>query len=207
MAFNVNDFTSDMSSLGGGLARANMFRVSITNPTGLGDSRNAGSSSAGGSTDLLIKGAQIPGSTLAPLPVQYGGRSIKLTGFRTFDNWTVTIINDEEYAHRLWIQNWMYSIAGMPDGTRGGIEKSSLYNMKTDATVTTYNNQATAVSTWNIKNMWPTALGDITLDWSSDTIEEYTCEFAFEYWTHGHKTAGSDGVITEVTVVSTGAVA
>ena len=55
--------------------------------------------------------------------------------------------------------------------------------------------------------MWPTALGDITLDWSSDTIEEYTCEFAFEYWTHGHKTAGSDGVITEVTVVSTGAVA
>ena len=80
MAFNVNDFTSDMSSLGGGLARANMFRVSITNPT----------------------------------------------GFRTFDNWTVTIINDEEYAHRLWIQNWMYSIAGMPDGTRAGIGKSSL---------------------------------------------------------------------------------
>ena len=79
--------------------------------------------------------------------------------------------------------------------------------MKTDATVTTYNNQATAVSTWNIKNMWPTALGDITLDWSSDTIEEYTCEFAFEYWTHGHKTAGAEGVITEVTVVSTGAVA
>ena len=30
--------------------------------------------------------------------------------------------------------------------------------------------------------MWPTELGEIALDWSSDAIEEYTVAFAYDYW-------------------------
>ena len=35
------------------------------------------------------------------------------------------------------------------------------------------------------------ALGEIGLDWgSNDTIEEFTIDFAYDYWVHGNQTAG-----------------
>ena len=46
--------------------------------------------------------------------------------------------------------------------------------------------QGAGIATWQFQKMWPTALGDITLDWSTDAVEEYTVEFAYEYWTMGH---------------------
>jgi hypothetical protein len=47
---------------------------------------------------------------------------------------------------------------------------------------------------WKVHQMWPTELGEIGLDWSSDTIEEYTVAFAYDYWSHGVVTSTSDVV-------------
>ena len=205
--FKVTKFTADIGAAGG-YARANMFTVSFGTPAVISDRPSA---VTGTSKDLLVKGAQFPGSTIAPMPVSYGGRITKLTGFRTFDNWTVTILNDESFAHRKWIQDWMYNIAGATSGDRSAIRKGTsatsdaLYNNAVDCTVTGYNNQGAAVTTWNLVNCWPTVLGDITLDWSTDAIEEYTVEFAYEYWTHGHTdafTATSTMSTTEVAVAN-----
>ena len=41
-----------------------------------------------------------------------------MTGFRTYDNWTTTILNDEDFAIRNDIQDWMYRLAGDADGSR-----------------------------------------------------------------------------------------
>ena len=30
-----------------------------------------------------------------------------------------------------------------------------------------------------------TELSEIALDWSSDAVEEYTCTWAYDYWSHG----------------------
>ena len=30
-------------------------------------------------------------------------------------------------------------------------------------------------------------VGEIALDWSSDAVEEYTCTWAYDYWTHGQE--------------------
>ena len=180
MAFQVSQFTGDINPNGGGFARANLFSVQLANPSAVTGIPTRGS-------DLLVKAAQFPGSTVAPMPVNYGGRIIKLTGFRTFDNWTVTVINDEDFSHRKWIESWMYSIAGSHDGDRSSLARTdSLYNAPADMNVHALNNKGANVSSWKFVNAWPTALGDITLDWSSDTIQEYTIEFAYEYWTHGH---------------------
>ena len=170
MPFNVNDFKSNIGGAGG-YARANMFMVSFGNPADIADRPTP---VTGTSKDLLVKAAQFPGSTVAPMPINYGGRIIKITGFRTFDNWTVTVLNDEDFSHRKWIQQWMYAIAGDPDGERSKIERGTLYNAPVDMEVHAHNNTGLKVSSWNFINAWPTALGDITLDWSSDTIQEYT---------------------------------
>ena len=182
MAFQVSGFTADLNTNGGGMARANLFTVSITGePEGVATALKPGSG-----RDLLVKAAQFPGSTIAPMPINYGGRIIKLTGFRTFDNWAVTILNDEGFEHRKWIQAWMYALAGKPDGDRQSLTRGTLYGQALDMTVHSYNNIGAKNSSWKFINAWPTALGDITLDWGSDAIEEYTVEFAYEYWTHGH---------------------
>ena len=46
-------------------------------------------------------------------------------------------------------------------------------------------------SGWVFTNIFPVALGEIGLDWgSNDTIEEFTIDFAYDYWVHGNQTAG-----------------
>ena len=202
MSFKVSKFTADLNgdTKGGGLARANLFSVNIA--AALTD-EDAAALQPAAANDLLVKAAQFPGSTVAPMPINYGGRIIKLTGFRTFDNRTITILNDEGFEHRKWIQAWMYALAGKPDGDRQSLTRGSLYGQALDMTVNSYNNIGAKNSTWKFVNAWPTALGDITLDWGSDAIEEYTVEFAYEYWTHGHDTAatGSEAAGSYINVV------
>ena len=204
MSFAVGDFKAKIDeSNSGGFARANIFRVVINDlsaTASITDTRDAVGELG---KDLLVKAAQVPGSTIAPLPINYGGRVIKLTGFRTFDNWTVTILNDEDFGHRTWIQNWMYAIAGSAQGDRSGITTAigGMYNLATDATVKLYNNKGVSTNVWELRNIWPTSLGDVSLDWGTDGIEEYTVEFAYEYWTHGNATVdpnAKEGDLTEV---------
>ena len=95
----------------------------------------------------------------------------------------------------------MYGLAGAPDGDRTNMQRikaatgtsPGLYNAPSDLYVTALSNKGEDVSKWKFINAWPTALGDITLDWSTDGIQEYTVEFAYEYWTHGHQDARAAG--------------
>ena len=50
--------------------------------------------------------------------MNYAGRAYKWNGFRTFDNWTVTVLNDETFGQRNKIMQWMRSISGRLDGDR-----------------------------------------------------------------------------------------
>ena len=104
MAFAVSQFKSNIASNGGG-ARPNLFKVKIDNSID-------GSLSFKNNETILVKAAQIPGSTIAALPINYVGRPIKYAGFRTFDNWTTTIINDDDFSMRNKVMEWMRTISG-----------------------------------------------------------------------------------------------
>ena len=84
-------------------------------------------------------------------------------GFRTYDNWTTTILNDEGFAIRNDIQNWMYRLSGGADGTRS--TTAGLTNSTGDATVTQVGADGADVQTWKFYNLWPTELSEIALDW------------------------------------------
>ena len=85
--FSVNSFKS---KLAGGGASPSLFEVSWTDD----DAQFALSTS----DNLLVKAAALPTSNIAPLVQNYAGRAYKLQGFRTFDVWTVTVINDESFS-------------------------------------------------------------------------------------------------------------
>ena len=187
MAFSVTSFKTNLQTGGGG-ARPSLYTVDINGPS---------TYSFSGNSNILVKAAAIPASTIAPLTTNYMGRAIKMPGFRTFDTWTVTVLNDEDMSARETIMKWMRAIAGTLQGNRDGISggpANSLTKSEGDATVTQMGVKGTATQTWKVHQMWPTELGEIGLDWSSDAIEEYTVAFAFDYWSHGVKTKSNDKV-------------
>ena len=182
MAFNASTFKSKLSAAGGG-ARPALYKVKINNT-------NASSAFTLTSNEvLLVKAAVMPGSTIAPLAVNYAGRAYKWQGFRTYDNWTVTVINDENFSIRNKMMDWMRWLGGKFDGSRstayGHSVKSTGGYFDGNAVVTQLGTDGLYRAFYNIKNMWPTELGEIAVDWSNDAMEEYTIGFAYDHWATG----------------------
>ena len=195
MAFTVSNFKSSLASGGGG-ARPALYEVSINNSHDTSLSFGPTSASTPANASLLVKAASIPAANIAPLAVNYAGRAYKWTGFRTYDNWTVTVLNDEDFAIRNKMMEWMRVISGKLDGTRNddfgspvtGTGASAGY-FEGNATVKQLGTDGNVKQVYKFYNLWPTELAEIAVDWSSDMIQEYTIGFAYDYWGHGALTS------------------
>ena len=121
--------------------------------------------------------------------VPYFGRVVKVPGNKTFDNWSVTVINDEGFTIRNGFEKWIASM-----GThKGNVNTATNENLYGDGIVNQYpkTGGTTALATYKFINIFPVNMSEIALGWdSNDAIEEYTVEFAYDYWSH---TAGSPG--------------
>ena len=175
MAFNVTEFRSNMVGDG---ARPNLFSVSLVFPNVV-----AGGSVAGQKTTFMAKTAQLPGSTVGTVPLYYFGRELKFAGNRTFTDWTLQIINDEDFAIRNALENWMNLINSHAGNVRSGAAANpSGYSV--DAVVTQYSKTGQPLKTYTFVGLFPLDLAPIDLDWgSNDAIEEFSCTFAYQYWT------------------------
>ena len=176
MAFSINTFRS--GAMTGGGARPNLFECGL-----VGQAIPA-------NFKLLCKIASIPASTMGVVEVPYFGRMVKVPGNRTFDNLSVTVINDEGMEVRLAVEAWMNKMNSHV-GNKSDLP-STLFSVMT---VSHYGrdggNTAIGGGVWTFTNAFPVALGEIGLDWgSNDTIEEFTIDFAYDYWTHGSNTPG-----------------
>jgi len=179
MAFSINTFRSNALNNSG--ARANLFDCTMTGATAAGLSATE--------FNFACKGAAIPAMAVTAIEVPYFGRVVKVPGNKTFDNWTTTIINDEGFEIRNAMEKWMTAMgthAGnlttIGGGTTGGV--GSLYG---SASVSQYAKAGgTALQTYSFVNIFPVNISEIALAWdSNDAIEEFTVEFAYDYWTHG----------------------
>ena len=107
----ITDFKSKLS---GGGARSNLFECELAFPPavnveGLNDILNK--------ARFLVKAANLPASNVAPIEVPFRGRVLKIAGDRTFDTWTITIINDTDFAIRSAFEKWMNTINRVSDNT------------------------------------------------------------------------------------------
>jgi hypothetical protein len=174
MAFNVAEFRANM--IGDG-ARPNLFQVSLTFPT-----IAANGTAAAQKATFMAKAAQLPGSTIGQVPVYYFGRELKFAGNRTFADWSLQIINDEDFTVRRALESWMNSINSHAGNIRSpGAASPSGYTV--DAEVTQYGKTGEPLKTYKFVGMYPLDLAPIDLDWgSNDTIEEYGVTFAYQWW-------------------------
>ena len=199
MAFTVSNFKSGLASGGGG-ARPALYEVSITNSHDTSLSFGPTSASTPANASLLVKAASIPAANIAPLAVNYAGRAYKWTGFRTYDNWTVTVLNDEDFAIRNKMVEWMRIISGKLDGSRENGYGSPVTTgtragyYDGNATVKQLGADGDVKQVYKFYNLWPTELAEIAVDWSSDMIQEYSIGFAYDYWGHGAPTGETNVV-------------
>lgn len=171
MAFNVNSFRSQLAYDG---ARPNLFEVELTFPF-----------FAAGDTSLarfMCKSAALPGSTIGVVEVPYFGRQIKVAGNRTFAEWTVTVINDENFKIRNTMEAWHRGINSQEPNLRIA-NANTTYDYGVNASVVQYGKDGVALKTYTFIGMFPSDISQIDLDWgSNDTIEEFSVTFAYQYW-------------------------
>jgi hypothetical protein len=174
MAFNASEFRSQLVGDG---ARPNLFAVTLTFPT-IADN----SSAAGQKTTFMAKAAQLPGSSIGTVPVYYFGREMKFAGNRTFTDWSLTIINDEDFLIRNSIESWMNKINSNVGNIRDD-QAAGPSSYTVDASVSQYGKTGNIIKTYNFMGMFPVDLAPIDLDWqSNDSIEEYSVTFAYQSW-------------------------
>ncbi len=183
MAFTISKFKSGIGAQSGG-ARPALYQIDI-------NGKNRGTSFTD-NENILVKAASIPAANIAPLAVNYAGRAYKWNGFRTYDNWTVTVINDENFTTRNRMMQWMRAISGRLEGKRDAGYGDPLLSSQWydgDATVKQLSTSGSVKQVYKFDYLWPTEIAGIPVDWSSDAIQEYTITFAYDYWTHGTNAA------------------
>jgi hypothetical protein len=170
MAFNVNELKSQLT-FGG--ARNSLFQVTIQNPA---------NSVADIKMPFLARAAQLPASQLGRIEVPYFGRRLKLAGDREFADWTVTIINDEDFLIRNALEEWSNKINTLQGNLRSfGSSSALLY--KSQAQVTQFSKTGVPVRTYQFSGIFPVDISAIDVDWSAiDQIEEFQVTFAYDWW-------------------------
>ena len=168
------------SQLIGGGARPNLFEVELTT---LPDAVQGWEAEK---FRYLCKAAALPASNIANIDVPFRGRIFKVAGDRTFDVWTVTVINDEDFILRNAFESWMDQISKLSNNL-GATEPASYM---TDATVyqlgrgSVKNSKDSSgevnsvLKEYKFIDIFPTAISAIDLSYDTgDAIEEFTVDF------------------------------
>lgn len=198
------------SRLAGGGARPNLFEVSIPSfPSAISDAWGSGDQSENGTFKFLCKAAALPASNTPSVPVPFRGRQLKVSGDRTFDPWTVTIINDEDFQLRTAFERWANVISKLDDAT--GVTNPSSY--MTDAYVqqlgrgaerfatTNSGGQSAVLRTYKFFDIFPTTISEIALSYESgDTLEQFDVTFDVQYYTIGNSLESSGSNTGEVLI-------
>ncbi len=167
----ISDFKSRLS---GGGARPNLFEVELAFPDAVAIANDVLQKSR-----FLVKAAALPASTIAPVDIPFRGRILKVAGDRTFETWTVTVINDADFAIRSAFEKWMNAINKLDDAS--GITDPEQYQK--DATVHQLDRDGGVLRSYKFWDIYPTNISTIDLSYeTTDTIEEFTVEMQVHWW-------------------------
>ena len=177
----ITDFKSKLS---GGGTRSNLFEVELAFPTAIGvDAVTLDK------TRFLVKAAALPASNVTPVEVAFRGRMLKLAGDRTFESWTITVLNDTDFSIRSAFEKWSNYMNRLSDNT--GTTDPALY--QADAFVYQLNRDGSTLRAYHFYDTFPTAISSIQLDYSNENIQEFTVEMQVHWWEAIKGTSASAG--------------
>ena len=171
MAFQINDIRANLK-LGG--ARPTLFEIEITSPF---------DSDLNNIAPFMTQATSIPASSITPIEVPYFGRKIKVAGDRTFDNWSINVINDEDFKVRHAMERWHHAINTL-QGNLNTTGSSAPANYKSQAKVKQFSKiGGQPIREYKFYGIFPTDVSGIELSWAdTDRIEEFTVTFAYDWY-------------------------
>ena len=178
---SIVDFKSRMT---GGGARSNLFEVTIEYPDALGLPTDSDGPKATG--EFLIKAAEIPASNLGNIPVPFRGRVLPVAGDRTFDPWTVTVINDNNFKIRDAMEKWSNFINDLQT-SQGSVNPEEY---QTSAFVKQLSREGginpgaiDILREYRFEGIYPNVVSSIPLDYgATDQIEEFQVTFNYLFY-------------------------
>ena len=164
----VDDFKA---KLRGGGARSNLFKATINFP-----------GYAAGNVELtsfMCKGAQLPQSVIEEVPISFRGRILKIAGERSFEPWSVTVLNDTDFGTRDAMERWMNGINGHT--TNVGLVNPVDY--QADLIVEQLDRDGSSIKRYDFRGAFPVNVGEIDLDYdTAGQIEQFVVSFTYQYW-------------------------
>lgn len=174
MAFNVQEFRAHFQYGG---ARKNLFKCLITFPGWV-----PGGTAAGSQGEFMCKTAQMPGQTIDPIDVGYFGRKLKVPGDRTFEDLSLTIINDEDFVIRKAFEEWSNGLnAHILNVRRPDALETNGY--QSDLTMIHYDKTGQENRRYKFVGVWPSQVGSIDLGWDdNNSISETPVTLQYQWW-------------------------
>ena len=171
--------------------RPNMFQVDISFPGQVDADQTL--------VSYMCKSAVLPASNIGVIEVPFRGRTVKIAGDRTFDNWSATFINDKEMKSRAYFEQWLNQINTHKENTAQIIDPTEYGRSLVVRQLEKDNSQAgDELRSYKLWYAFPISTSAIDLAYdSNDQIEEFTVEFQYSYWTVGDDsdtTAGDSGI-------------
>ena len=177
------------------MARPNLFQVSIYLPktqltplqpvndalvTSTQDNEGQGTTSLDELTQFMVKAASFPASTIGVVEVPFRGRQLKIAGDRTYEPWSVTVLNDEGFTIRQQMETWAQTIQ---EYKINGSSAQNTGEYMGRAIVDQLSRDGEIIKHATLEGIWPSNISALDLDWgTNDTPEEYTVEFQVQYW-------------------------
>ncbi len=199
MAKTISNFRNQLA---GGGARPNLFEVNIENFAGaagnLSPTNNPPQPANPGWTaqndfNFLCKATSMPTQTIGSVDIPFRGRILKVAGDRTFEPWSVTVINDESFSVRKAFESWAEKINAISTGVgevdpskymgTGFIKQLSRSVSKGATSIAADTGDQKVLHTYKVREIWPSEIGSIDLSYeSSDAIEEFTVTFQVQWF-------------------------
>jgi len=202
----IDDFKG---ALAGGGARPNLFRVTCGFPNASSSALATGLGAVGGAIggavgsvaqsvsnvlggggparklNFLCKAASLPASTIPNIDIPFRGRQLKIAGDRVFAEWTITVINDTDFAVRNAFEEWMNVINAHvsntgPGGLNSYIQQAQVEQLGREGPSLS----PTSFKTYLFEGCWPSEVGAIELSYDSENqLEEFSVNLQYQYWT------------------------
>ena len=169
---SIEDFKAVLQ---GGGVRPTMFEVELTFP----DSVVSDPTLTTTEGTFLIKASQLPPSNVGQIQVPFRGRKLKVSGDRSFDDWTVNVINDVSFGLRKAFEEWSERI----QNHNYALGSTTLNDYFASAIVRQLDRDGTQLRAYRFEGIWPVTVAEIGLDFdTNDTFEDYDVTFAVQYW-------------------------
>jgi len=174
--FNISTFKTRGLTYGG--ARPTLFDVYLTPPAGVGADQNSQDKFR-----FTCRAAALPAATIQAIDVGYFGRKIKVQGDRTFADWQVTVMNDEDFLVRSMFEKWSNALNRLESNIRDPNFAMDENSYKVDMDIIQYGKAGDVLRQYTIIGAFPTNVSEIALDWdTTNQVETFTVSFAYDYW-------------------------